>query len=264
MVGLTQLETRFFGYTQSTRTATVATGDLAAAVGIAPEQEKRVLSRLSRRGLIARVRRGLYLVPPRIPPGGRWSPSEALALATLMADQKARYQISGPNAFSRYGWDEQVSNSVFVYNNRMSGERSIGAVELTLVKVADKRLGATDIAETPEGIPLFYASRARALMDAVYDWSRFNTVPRAFDWIRDELRRDDRIAADLVSVTLKYGNQGTLRRIGKVLEVAGASRPLLRKIERSLRPTTSFIPWIPTQRKRGTTDKRWMLLLNDA
>ena len=259
-----RLETRFFGYTQNGNRDTVATGDLVRELGIAPIQEKKLLSLLARRGQIARVRRGLYLVPSQIPPGGKWTPSEALALNTLMADQKGRYQVSGPNAFSRYGWDEQIPTRVFVYNNKISGRRTIGAVQFTLAKVAEERLGATESVKTPEGIEMPYSTKPRAMMDAVYDWSRFNTLPRAFDWIRDELDRSGGFAADLVAVTLAYGNQGTLRRIGWILDASGAPQMLLRKIETALRQTSTFIPLVPTRPKRGKTNDRWMVVKNDG
>jgi predicted transcriptional regulator of viral defense system len=260
-----RLETRFFGYVQSQRRNTVMTGDLASALAINPSQEKKLLSRLARSGLIARVRRGLYLVPPRIPPGGRWAPSESLALSTLMTDLGARYQISGLNAFSRYGWDEQVPNRVFAYNDRLSGRRTIGSVEFTLVKVGDDRLGATETVRDSDGTDLVYSSKSRALIDAVYDWSRFNTLPRAFDWIRNELRKSEGgLAAELVDVAVRFGNQGTMRRIGWLLEEAGEQQTLLRKIEKSLRRTSSFIPLVPTRRKQGRVNPRWMLVINDG
>ncbi len=260
--GLTELERRFFGYTQSLEKSLVRTGELIERLALTTPQERKLLSRLSRRDLIARVRRGLYLVPRQIPPGGSWSPSEALALNTLFDDLGGRYQISGANAFSRYGWDEQVPNQTFVYNNCISGRRSIGAVQLTLVKVAEDRLGATDVITTPEGLSLIYASKARALMDAVYDWSRFGTLPRAYDWIRTELKKDDRLAAGLVSVSLRYGNQATLRRVGQLLEDARVPESLLRKVEKALRPTSSLIPWIPTRPKRGRASIRWKVVVN--
>jgi hypothetical protein len=72
---------------------------------------------LSRAGMIAQVRRGLYLVPERLPLGGRWSPDEGLALNTLFDAINGRYQICGPNAFNRYDFDEQVPTRVYVYNN---------------------------------------------------------------------------------------------------------------------------------------------------
>jgi predicted transcriptional regulator of viral defense system len=260
--GLTRLETQFFGYTQSRAKSLIQTGDLRKPLGLSFAQETKLLSRLSRRNLIARVRRGLYLVPAQIPPGVSWSPSEAQALSTFFGDLGGQYQISGPNAFSRYGWDEQVPNQTFIYNNRISGRRVIGAVQLTLVKVADERLGAVDIVKTPEGLEMVYASKARALMDAVYDWSRFDTLPRAFGWIEAELRKDDHLAAELVSVCLRYGNQGTLRRIGCLLENAQAPTSLLRKMEKGLRKTSSLIPLVPTLPKRGKQSSRWKVVLN--
>ena len=100
-------------------------------------------------------------------------------------------------------------------------------------------------------------------MDAVYDWSRFNSLPQAFDWIRAELAANDKIVSGLVKTSLRFGNQGTLRRIGKLLEIEGADKRLLRKLDKALRPSSSLIPWIPTRPKRGITDRRWGVVLND-
>lgn len=259
---LSDLDLRFFGLLQNRNSQTIRTGDLVSALGINPVAEKKLLSRLNRRGLIARVRRGLYLAPARLPTGGKWSPGEALALTALMSDRNATYQICGPNTFSRYGWDTQVPNRVFAYNNRVSGDRKIASTLITLIKVDDNRLGDVETVTTPDGIDLPYSSRIRALLDAVYDWSRFNTLPRGYAWIREELRRDPRCASALTAVTLRYGNQGTIRRIGKLLEMEQVSPSLLRKLEKSLRPTTGLIPWNPASPKRGEIDKRWGVVLN--
>src|SRR6516225_3397443 len=104
---LGELEARALAYCQSRARRVVEAGELVRAFKWTPEQERKVLSKLARKGLIARVRRGLYLVPARLPLGGRWSPGEILALTTLIEDRGGTYQISGPNAFHRYGWTEQ-------------------------------------------------------------------------------------------------------------------------------------------------------------
>src|SRR3990172_6323796 len=148
---LGQLEMQLFAYVQMRKLRTLATGDLTGPLGISRKQERELFSRLSRSGMIAQVRRGLYLVPERLPLGGKWSPDEILALNTLMEDQEGRYQICGPNAFSRYGFDEQVPARLYAYNNRLSGDRRIGSVALTLIKVADDRLGDTEQIDTAEG-----------------------------------------------------------------------------------------------------------------
>jgi len=262
-IALGKIESQLFAYVQMRRLRTVRTGELVRAFGLTPQQERELLSRLARRHLIARVRRGLYLVPSRLPPGGKWSPSEYLALTTLLEDRGGRYQICGPSAFSRYGWDDQVPNRLCAYNNRLSGERTIGSSALSLIKLADPRLGATETVKTPEGTEVAYSSRARSLMDAVYDWSRFNSLPRGYDWIRAELAHDSGIAEEIVRVALRYGNVSTVRRIGRLLEQEGIAEPLLRKLARRLAPSSALIPWVPGWPKRGTVDRRWGVLVND-
>ncbi len=269
--GLTELESRTMALVQDRRIQQIRTGDLVRLLGMTAEQERKVLSGMTRRGLAARVRRGLYLLPSVLPLGGRWSPGEALALSTLMQDREGQFQICGPNAFHRYGWDEQVPNRVYVYNNRISGDRSVGRVELTLIRVADSRLGDTETVTTPEKIDLIYSSRARSLVDAVHDWSRFNSLPRAFAWIRDDLTESRISTADLVEAALDFGNQGTIRRIGYLLvelseRQKNLPRPiparLITRLERALSSSSSTIPWIPTVAKRGRVNQRWGLVIN--
>ncbi len=76
--GLGKLETQFIAWIQLRKRTTVRGGDVASALRITRKQEDELLSRLARAGLIARVKKGLYLVPDRLPLGGKWSPGEAL------------------------------------------------------------------------------------------------------------------------------------------------------------------------------------------
>ena len=260
--GLGETERKLFAYVQMRGRATVRSGELAKALRLTPPRERALLSRLAKAGWIARVRRGLYLVPSKLPLGGKWSPDEALALTAVMQDVDGRYQICGPNAFNRYGFDEQVPARVYVYNNRLSGTRRVGAVQLTLIKVANARLGGTEQATTREGLTMVYSSRARALVDAVYDWARFNSLPRGFSWTRRELKRRRVTPAAIVEMALAYGDVGTIRRVGALLESEGVDRRLLRRLEKRLSPATSLIPWIPTLPKRGRVNRRWGVVMN--
>jgi predicted transcriptional regulator of viral defense system len=262
--GLGALEARLFAYAQLRAVQTVRQGALAGALRITRAQEAALFSRLARAGLIARVQPGVYLVPKRLPLGGAWSPDEALALDSLMRERGARYQVCGPGAFNRYGLDEQIPNRVYAYNDSLSGERRIGSVSLTLIKVARKRLGDTQIVRNADDIETPYSSRARALVDAVYDWSRFDGLPRGYEWIRAELRSGRVKAAELVTCTLRYGDVATVRRIGALLEREGVATKLLAKLDRRLRTTASTIPWIPTRKKRGTVDRRWGVVWNEG
>jgi predicted transcriptional regulator of viral defense system len=256
-------EMMLLAYVQLRKLRVVRTGELTKPLRLNSAQERELFRRLARGGLIARVRRGLYLVPPQLPLGGKWSPNEILATNTLIEDLKGRYQISGPNAFNRYGFDEQIPNRIYVYNNRLSGERNIGTVALTLIKVANERLGSAEKFKTSDGQTAVYSSRTRALVDAVYDWSRFNGLPRAYEWILRELATKRIDQDELAKITLLYGNASTIRRIGVLLERAGAEERLLRRLERPLKRTTSFIPWIPNKPKRGKVNRRWGVVFNE-
>ncbi len=259
---LGRLEVLLLAYTQMRKLRSIRTGELRRPLRLSAAQERGLFSRMARGGLIARVRPGLYLVPPQLPLGGRWSPDEELVLNTLMADRNGRYQICGPNAFNRYGFDGQVPARIYVYNNRISGERNIGSVALSLIKVSDERLGGTEV-ETADGQNVVYSSRTRALVDAVYDWSRFNSLPRAYAWIEMELKQKRVVAAELVKDILNFGDTGTIRRMGALLERIGVDKGLLHKLRRALEPTTSLIPWIPSQAKRGTVNRRWGVVINE-
>ena len=113
---LGQIEIKVFAYIQLRKKTTVSIGELRKPLQLSAEQERKLLSRLAKAGLIARVRRGLYVVPPRFPLGGKWSPDEALALNTFMKDKGGRYQVCGPTAFNRYGFDQQITVRISSYN----------------------------------------------------------------------------------------------------------------------------------------------------
>jgi predicted transcriptional regulator of viral defense system len=238
-------------------------GQLASGLRISAKQERELLSRMSRSGLIAKVRKGLYLFPPKLPLGGIWTPDEATAINALMTDRNARYQITGPKAFNRYGYSEQLPSLTTIYNDAISGERRIGSISLKLVKVARDRLGSVEKVGTPTGETLVFSSRARTLVDAVYDWSLFDSLPDAYDWIRNELAAGRVTADEVARATVQFGNMGTIRRIGVILDRFGASKASLSRLARVLTATTAKIPLVPTRPARGPVAKPWGVVLNE-
>jgi predicted transcriptional regulator of viral defense system len=259
---LGQLEVAALAYVQMRKIRVVRTGDLAAALRITAKQERELLSRMARSRMIAKVRNGLYLFPAKLPLGGVWTPDDATAINALIADKQARYQITGPSVFNRYGYDEQIPSRLILYNDAISGERSIGRVNLTLIKVGPDRLGDTEQVQMPSGETLVYSSRIRTLVDAVYDWSRFDSLPRAYDWIRRDVAARLITVEDLTNMALRYGNTGSIRRIGVLLEELEADERVLRKLQRALRPSSAKIPFVPNRPARGPLSKRWGVVIN--
>lgn len=256
------LEVQVLAFTQMRKEEIVRTGDIAAALGINTKQERELLSRMTRAGIIIRLTSGIYLVPQRMPSGGKLAVSEYYILSRIMNVLGGRYQISGPNAFRFYGFDDQIPNKVYVYNNKLSGERNIGNTSFLFIKISDARLGGLNKFKTTDGSMAIFASRSRALLDAVYDWSRYNTIPRAYKWIKDDVKKDRAAADDLISVTIKFGNKGTVRRIGYLLEMLGVKNSLLKSMKGKTGSTKSFVRWIPDRPAKGSMNKDWGLIVN--
>jgi predicted transcriptional regulator of viral defense system len=259
---LGSLSSRFFSYVQLKKLDIVRTGEIAPILNISASQERDLFRRLSDSGWILRLKRGLYLVPPRIPAGGKYSPGTALILQKLMEEEKGRYQICGPPAFNFYGFDDQVPSVTYLYNNRISGKRSIGSLAFQFIKVADERLGAINAVRTREDIEMIYSSRARTLMDAVYDWYRFNSLPRGYEWIKEEVKSESKFTSEFIDVTAKYGNVATIRRIGYLLDTLGLNPKIMNRLRRQLSTSSSLIPWIPGRSAQGTINRKWGIIIN--
>lgn len=256
------LASSFFAYVQLKKKDVIRTGELAQVLGITESQERDLVRRLSRSGWIVRLKRGIYLVPLRIPARGKYGPGAALILQKLMEEENGKYQIYGPTAFHFHGFDDQIPNVTYVYNNRISGSRTIGNLAFQFIRVADKRLGATISVNAGEGVEVMYASKARSLMDAVYDWSRFNTLPRGYDWIKQETKKDSKLAPKLVELTAEYGNQATVRRIGYLLDTLPKISKVGNRLQRQLSDSKALIPWIPGRSARGTVNRKWGVIIN--
>lgn len=260
--GIGSLEAQLLAYAQLRQQEIIRTGELAPVLGISSKQEWELLSRMARSGLLIRLKRGVYLAPLRIPPGGRWAASGYYILSKLMFVYEGKYQIGGPNAFNFYGYDDQVPNRFYVYNNRLFGDKNIGRVEFSFIKTSDKRLGSVTKLRTAEGLEVPMASRVRTLMDAVYDWYRYNTIPRAYGWITTTVKKDSSIAKDLISVSFKFGNKATIRRIGYLLGQCGLRDGQLKRLRKKLGSSKSLIPLIPVGGRKGSIDRDWGLIIN--
>jgi len=261
---LGRLEQQFLSYVQFRRMTAVRLGEVRSVLGISAIQEKKMLSRLARGGTIVRLKRGVYLVSPRLPVGGVWNPGENLILRELMrVYRNGRYQLCGWPVFNRYGFTEQVPTRVYAYNNRISGDRNIAGQGYTFIQVADSRLGGIKATMAPEGVEIIMPTKARALMDAVYDWSRFATLPRAYDWIRESVEKNRRLADELAEMTCSYGNQGTIRRIGFILDSMGLRGGWKNRLKKTLRKSASIIPLVPARKASGPVNREWGVIINE-
>lgn len=255
------LETQVIAWAQLGKRSIVRSGEIVLNIGISAKKETEVLGRLCDSGLVVRLMKGLFLFPSQIPPGGKWGPSPDWVLAQFLDYIGVQYQITGLWAFHRYGYSEQVPNRISVYNTKFSGDRVIGNSGYTFIKVTPDRLGGTIAKVLNDGTKVLVSSPGRTLLDAIYEWRRFGTVPRVFDWIAARIE-DEKLISEILKSTIEYGNTNTARRVGYLLSRLGVSKRTTHKLLAGIGKSSAFVPLVPTLPKRGSIDKTWGLVIN--
>lgn len=260
---LTPLETKVLAWSRLSQQRIIRTGELTKILSINPEQEEKLLMKMYKSGLVVRLMRGLYLLPATIPTAP-WSPPAYFLLAILMKELNAEYQITGLAAFHFHRLSTQVPNIMMVYNTKFSGRKTIGRASFDFIKVDKNRIGAfenLEINDFTSKINVRIASLARTIVDAIYDYKRFATLPEAYDWIRDRIN-DEEFLKELTAATLEFSNIATRRRLGYFLESLKANARLVSKIYKSLENTSAYIPLDPSQASRGKINKKWGVKIN--
>lgn len=259
---LGDLSIRLLSYAQLKKKTLARRGEFTKALGITETQERDILFRLAKIGIIVRLTRGIYLLPEQLPPGGKYNPGIGVVLTKLVKAVEGAYQICGPAAFNHYGYDEQIPNLTHVYNNRFSGERKIGTRYFQFIKTADDRLGSVEKVLTRDNDEVIYSSKIRTLMDAVYDWPRFNSLPKGYEWIKNDVRKDSEAGIKLAEIAIQYGNQSTLRRIGYLLDSMNTAQSILNEMKELLSNNNSIIPYVPGRNTKGPVNRKWGIIEN--
>jgi predicted transcriptional regulator of viral defense system len=260
---LNSLEGRLIAWAQMTEVACATTEQIEAALRLSQTTARKLLSSLAGRGLILQLQRGLYLIPDKLPPSGRWQPPAELAVWHYMRFKSASWQETGPAAFQHYGLSTQLSNQLMVYNDQVSGKRCFGRLEVRFIKTPKKRLGHTQSVPLP-AYPMAerrLGTLPRVVFDAIYDDRRFATLPRAYGWIA-ERKTDNAFLVELVNCALEHGNVATQRRLGWALDLHGAKENHWQRLKRAIKPTSSYIPVDPRRPAQGRINKRWGVLDN--
>ncbi len=263
-IRLGPLGMQFFAWAQLENKEQVKTGDFAKVKGLSAKQEADLLYNLSSSGVIVKLWRGLYLVPPKIPLGGSWSPSPYLVISKYMRNLDAKFQITGPAIFNSYGYSDQVSPWFTVYNNKVSKKLYILQYRLNFVKVIENRLG--DVKKrAPYGVkksePALVSSAEQTLLDAVYDYKKYGALPKAYDWIAVAVRDKKINPEKLANIAIKYGNIMSQKRIGWVLDELKVSQKIISRLKKKI-PKTNFLVPLDPKNNIGPINKKWKVIEN--
>lgn len=253
------LESRLMAWMQWRGIECATTPEIAAALRLDLEQTRQLMKRLGKKGIAIALRKGLWLLPPTLPPGGRWTPSPALALHHLFKSLGCEYQETGPAAFQYHGLADQMANVTTVYNTRLSGRSKIGGLQFQWIKVAESRMGHLSSKALPARR---IGSLARIVMDAVHDSARFGTLPAAYRWIRDRIALRG-FVKELTDCALEHSDPATCRRLGAVLELLETSGAAQNRLRRALPPLDTHIALVPGHSRAGKILPAWGVIVNE-
>lgn len=235
--------------------------EIVEGIGLSPIQTAKLLSRLVAQGRIGQLQRKLYIVPGRLPPGKIWKPSSYLVLASYMSWLGAKWQITGLDAFSRHGFTTQLPQKIFLYNDKLSGEFSVAGSKFIFIKIAKRRIGSYENFQiTDSDLKIIFSSKARTLFDAIFDYKRFGTLPKAYTWVA-AVKKDKELIGELIDCAVRYGNKITIQRLGFVLGKLGIKESTLLRLKKKIGKSKTLVSLAPGTRA-GVIDKTWNVIEN--
>ena len=106
-----------------------------------------------------------------------------------------------------------------------------------------------------------HGSPEQVILDAVYDYKKYGTLPKVYDWIADSLKDKKINPNKLVDVTIKYGNTMSQKRIGWVLDELKVPKRIINSLQKKVSKTKVLTPLDPKNRK-GSINKNWGVIEN--
>ena len=228
-------------------------------LSVSPDQTRRLLAYLARRGWLARVRRGLYVpVPLDARQSGQW-----LEDTWVVADHAfSPCYIGGWSACEHWGLTEQLFRTLLVVTARKVHERDVeiqGSRFRLTVRPSSKLFGTVPVWRGQVRVAV--SDPSRTIIDVLDDPSLGGGIHHVADVLHTYLgseHRDDRL---LVEYGDHLGNRAVFKRLGYLLEQSKAdAEPLIS--ECLIRKSAGLALLDPSVRAPGRIRRRWGIRVN--
>ena len=232
----------------------------AELLGLPARATANKIAALERRGWLARVRRGLYLVRPL--EASTNIPSTVEDPCHLAQELFSPCYIGGWSAAEHWGLTEQLFRSTFVVTAvriRRSTERLLAA-ELHLVHVSPKALkGAVSIWRGKERVAV--SDRERTIADALVSPDWVGGVRHLLGILAAYRESREWNPEKLLQRLKERGRGSAFKRLGYLAE---ALWPDVREVVDAAwtRRTSGLIKLDPSVKSRGKISKRWGMWVN--
>ena len=216
------------------------------------ENAHRILSRLHKKGWLARIERGRYLVVPMEGQAG-WAEHEFVYASQLVVP----YYISYRSALAHWGLTEQLPRVVFIATTRRKRDLEFQGVRFRFVTIhLRKFFGYTEV--MLDATPVQVATPEKAIVDCLDQERHSGGVPEVAKALIEAGERLD--VARLTDQALRMGSNVLVRRLGYLLDLVdgGQTKALAQQVGTA---GYAYLSRLFPQRKLARST-RWRLIIN--
>lgn len=238
----------------------IGVADASAILDVPRRTASLKLAALARKGWLARVRRGLYLVLPlEAEPGRPATPDDPWVVAR---EAFSPCYIGGWSAAEHWGLTEQIFRSTLVVTSANIRARSIELLghEFRLFRVPRSRLGGTTLVwRRAERVPV--SDRERTIVDCLRHPELCGGVRHLVDMLREYRSGEDYDATQLVKRAREAANGAAWKRLGYLVErLWRGDTAIIDEARAHMSAGTAKLD--PGVRRRGSLVRRWGLWAN--
>ena len=255
---LSKREARLLASWEQARVPSVTIADIRLQVGA--KAAKDVASGLTRKNVLQRVGRGIYLVRPLRSLVGPSTSTSIASVATLLREQP--HYIGGLWAFTHHRLTTQQYVTVIdAFVTRRRPPRDLGAAKLAFHVIGSELLGYGIMRAVIEGTEVRVSDVERTLLDVLDHPSLAGGFRGALSLFQETLPRAD--IKRLIDYACRGSRASTCQRVGVLLERRRTSPALLAPLRERISRTRSRAAMLPNEAMRGHLNERWRLVEND-
>lgn len=257
-VGLSKRERALLSAWERARTKSVSLEEIARTVG---EPVARVVaSTLVRKGVLDRIRPGLYAVRPFRAMGRPWTFSALVAVELLLAGEP--HYIGGLAAFTLHRLTCQQHTSVIdVFAVSFRRPRRLGDAEVLFHRRKPKAFQSGLTRIDVDATPVVVSDPERTILDALEEFRVVGGMIEAMRLFREALPHVDE--ARLAACALETARDSTCQRLGLLFERARVTGPFMAALRARATRSTGQHLLIPGMRKVGPLHAVWGVVEND-